>query len=470
MTSELNIVLRNANQMLFLVEQLLNISKIDSGKFSIHVQPGDLASHLHTISNSFEYAATQKSIVYTCQIAPSGHVWFDANIIEILIINLLSNAIKFTPEHGNVSLHTLLAGEMYEITLENDTEKEITEGQLKSLFDRFYTTANDSKTGTGIGLSLVKEICTLYRAKHNVEYNNKRLIFTIQLPVNRAHFDNNEVYSEGSSVSPQLSDWRKPEKAVSSGSEAPIVLIVEDVEDMREFLNDIFRKDYRTVLANDGNEGIDKAREIVPDIVVSDVMMPGMNGLTLCNILKNDYLTNHIPVILLTALSEQHNMIEGLKCKADDYITKPFNSKILLAKAANLLENRNLLIRKYKEEFGNHPEETVWPIVEKNFSYLLNGLTPELMNPDFGVNEFCNVCAMSRTQLHRKLKATTGLSATAYIRFRRIRIASEMLKNPEMTVTDVCYKSGFSDTSYFSRCFKKEMKLTPVDYRKKIQK
>lgn len=468
--NELNIVLRNANQMLFLVEQLLNISKIDSGKFSIHVQPGDLAMNIHTISNSFEYVASRKSIVYNRRIAPSGYVWYDANIIEILVINLLSNAIKFTPEHGRVVLETFKTSDTYEISLENETEKEMTDEQLKSLFDRFYTTANDSKSGTGIGLSLVKDICALYRAKVNLDYDNKLLKFTIHLPVNKSHFSDEEILSEVTPDTVQPGDRRKSEEKIVRDDETPIILIVEDVEDMRDFLQEIFQNDFQIILAKDGDEGIDKAREIVPDIIVSDVMMPNVNGLTLCNTLKNDYLTNHIPIILLTALNEQDNVVKGLESKADDYIAKPFNPKILQAKVVNLLENRDLLIRKYKEEFGVHPMDAEWASSEKSFSSLLNNLTPELMNPDFGVGAFCNVCAMSRTQLHRKLKATTGLSATAYIRFRRIRIAAEMLKNPEMSVTDVCYKSGFSDTSYFSKCFKKEMKLSPAEYRKKTLK
>lgn len=465
---ELNIVLRNANRMLFLVEQLLNISKVDAGKFKIKAQQSDLAAIINVIAHAFEHDASRKSIFYQIGIEQSGNVWFDANIVEIILINLLSNAIKFAPENGTVKLTTSLQNDFYSICVINDTNREFSNEELKHIFDRFYTTADKSRSGTGIGLSLIKEICTLYRTEIDLQYNNRNIEFSINLPVNKSHFKEDEI-SDEKLVPLFFPDKKEISLSIPSGKkEAPIVLIVEDNNDMRYFLHQIFRNDYQIIEARNGKEGIEKAKEAIPDIVISDIMMPDINGLTLCETLKSDYLTNHIPVILLTALNEPDDIIKGLECKADDYVTKPFNSKILLAKIKNQLEHRDILIKKYREEMNEKPFDFELKDETKGFGVLLNNISKDIINPDFGVDEFCSICAMSRTQLHRKLKALTGLSATAYIRFCRVNIASKLLQNKEMTIADVCYASGFNDTSYFSKCFREEFNLSPLDYRKGI--
>lgn len=469
MNENLKIVLRNTNQMLFLVEQLLNISRLDVGKFVIQARKDSLSLTIQIIAASFEYFAAKKSIDYQQEIVSVEDVWYDANIVEIILINLLSNAMKFSPERANVRLTTTHNPPFYTIIVSNDTDKELTEDELTHLFDRFYTTANKSHTGSGIGLSLIKEICKFYRAKINFQYENKRITFIVNLPVQKSHFNENEIAPQTDRESIFLKPIKEKDDVDSSPQkEAPIILLVEDNDDMRYFLHKFFEKDYKVVAAKNGKEGIDKASEIIPDIIVSDIMMPDIDGLSLCDTLKTNYITSHIPIILLTALNEQADIIKGLEHKADDYISKPFNSKILLTKVKNQLRHRDTLIKKYKEEFGFQPLSINLKENEQSFVSLLKKVSEKLTNSNFGVEEFCETCAMSRTQLHRKLKATTGLSATAYIRFYRVNIASRMLKeNPKLSIMDVCYASGFSDTSYFSKCFKEQFNVSPNDYRKK---
>lgn len=245
---------------------------------------------------------------------------------------------------------------------------------------------------------------------------------------------------------------------------------MEDNDDMRLFLERILQEEYQVIVAKDGDEGIAKAFATVPDIVLSDVLMPQVSGLTLCETLKSDYRTSHVPILLLTALSEQDDIVKGLACKADDYIVKPFNAKILQAKIRNQLHYRDVLIRKYREASRTMLPEAELLSRENSFATLLDKLSGSITDPDFGVDEFCEACCMSRTQLHRKLKATTGLSATAYLRHRRIRIAAELLRKAEISVADACFSSGFRDASYFSKCFKEEMGATPADYRKPFVK
>jgi signal transduction histidine kinase/DNA-binding response OmpR family regulator len=463
--SSLNLVLRNTNHMLFLVEQLMNISKLDAGKFTIRVQLDDLAQTLRNVCDFFAASVAEKSLAYEQNIVPSGPVWFDPNIVQILMVNLLSNAIKFSPERGEVRLETRNLGEFYEFSLENDTVRDYTEDELSHMFNRFYTTAKEAYKGTGIGLALIHEVCALYHADVDMRYGNRRIRFTVKLPVNKEAFLPGPAPSEAPASPNRQAD---PEAADNEDKEAQIILVVEDNDDMRLFLKNILEGEYTVLTAKDGNEGIATARETVPDLIISDVLMPVSDGLHLCETLKSDVRTSHVPIILLTALNDQEDIERGLACKADDYIVKPFNAKILQAKIRNLFSFRDALVRKYREAARTGFQTIELHVRESRFATLLDGITGRITDPDFGVDEFCEACSMSRTQLHRKLKATTGLSATAYLRNRRIRIASEMLKRRDANIADACYASGFRDPSYFSKCFREEMNMTPAAYRKQF--
>ena len=473
-TPDLEMINRNVNHLLFLVNQIMNSAKIEAGKFEIKCSKDDLSQLINVLSQSFLHQATTNTINYQVDIQESGLVWYDSEIVKILMNNLLSNAFKFTPTSGNISLSTKMVDNYYEIKIANSCQN-LTNEQLSKIFDRFYSNDSSFQPGTGIGLSLVKELCTLYRAKYSVRKNQKNEFeFVLLLPICKENFKPNEI-KEFTESKQEYFDKQKEEirsttdfkKTKKDNIELPLLLLVDDNDDMRKYLSGCFENICNVIEASDGKEGIAKAIELIPDIIVSDVMMPNINGIELCNTLKNDYTTNHIPIILLSALDEEENMLNGLVNKADDYVTKPFNAKILITKVQNLIETRNLLREKYRKEIVLKPYNLLLQNKENKFAEILKDiLEKHICNPDFDVEEFCKIAGMSRTQLHRKLKAISDMSASTFIRVHRVKIASELLKNADLNIADVCYSAGFNDTSYFSKSFKEVFGVSPVEYRK----
>ncbi|MFA5657435.1 MAG: response regulator [Dysgonamonadaceae bacterium] len=471
-------MLRNSDRLLFLVDQLLSLSKVDSGNFQIIPQQADLSLAIKGISNSFLHFVKEKSINYNIDIEESGESLVDLHIVEIIVSNLLSNALKFTEANGDISLRGKKKGNSYIVKVAN-TGQRLADEQLSKMFDRFYTDGPSHYSGTGIGLSLVKELCSLYNADLKVEYNeNNEIEFTVVFPslkkvdktdskdlalekINIERFYHQEVSAETTNE-----EGKDKEPAFS---EMPLLLIVEDNDDLRKYIVETFKNRYKTIEAKDGEEGISLAKEHIPDIIISDIMMPKVSGLELCDILKSDASTNHIPIILLTALNEEKDIIAGLKNRADDYVTKPFGAKILRYKVHNLIETRNVLSRKYRKEILLKPHDLLINKEEDAFAVILGKvIEEEITNPNFGVDEFCKVAAMSRAQLYRKLKATVDMSVSEFIRVHRVKTASELFKNENLNVTDVCYASGFSDASYFSKSFKDVFKVPPAKYRKML--
>lgn len=466
---DLELVLRNSNRMLSLVDQLLNISKIDAGHFAISAQEGDLSTLLKGISNSFNFQANEKLIEYKTEICETGLVWFDHNIVEIVVTNILSNAFKFVPTKGKVGISAIIFNKKLKIIITN-SGCNLTKQELTHVFDRFYRGGDSEIQGTGIGLSLVKELCKLYRTDIRVFLSSDHVIcFEIDLPIIKEHFKHKEI-SEISTK--QEKPFNIQGMAIEADSteeigndEMPILLIVEDNSDMRKYIKSCFKFDYKILEAEDGEFGIQLAQKFIPDIIISDVMMPNVGGVELCNRLRSDEKTNHIPIILLTAKVGEENTLEGLKSGADDYITKPFNAEALLIKVERLVANRKAIQDKYQKELIINPLNLVFESEEEKFARSLqNILEKHLSDPDFSVEQFCELTSMSRTQLHRKLKAVTGLSATAFIRAQRIKMASEILLQPNVSVSEACFSTGFNDTSYFSKCFKEIHGCTPTEY------
>ena len=476
------VMLRNSERLLFLVDQLLSLSKLDSGSFKINPEHADMSLALRGIANYFLHIVNEKSINYHISIDGSGKEWIDLYIIEIIVTNLLSNALKFTEENGNISFTGERDKDNYIVKVANST-KPFTPEELSKLFDRFYTNGPSHFGGSGIGLSLVKELCALYGAKISVNYNDKSEIeFIVEFPplshipqdetpdlaLENLNADRFQAIREGAGKSDvEASDV--VEKDDIFFSDKPLLLVVEDNDDLRNYIVESFKDICKTIEAKDGEEGINTAREFIPDIIITDIMMPKVDGLELCNTLKTDATTNHIPIIILTALNEERDLLAGLKNKADDYITKPFGANILKQKVSNLIEVRKVMSQKYRKEFIIKPLDLLISGGEDNFAQTLKDVIEnEITNPDFGVDEFCAIAAMSRSQLYRKLKATVDMSVSEFIRIHRIKLASEMFKNKNLNVTDVCFSSGFTDTSYFSKSFKEVFKIPPAEYRKKL--
>ncbi|MBI9056310.1 MAG: tetratricopeptide repeat protein [Labilibaculum sp.] len=469
--NDLSLILRNSDRLLSLVDQLLSLSKIDAGQFKISAQEGDLATILKGISNSFSYQASEKNINYQLEVNDSGKVWFDRNIVEIIITNLLSNAFKFVPGNGEVQLNVIAYSDHLKIAVRN-SGCTLTNEELSHIFDRFYRAGENETQGTGIGLSLVKELCTLYRAPIKVSCSNSQIIeFSLVLPTTKEHFKSSEISLVPIVQEPVQEIIEAPNnKEVETEkklADLPVLLIVEDNPDMRKYIKTYFVHKYKVLEAEDGEIGIKMAFDYIPDLIISDVMMPNISGVELCTSLKSDHKTNHIPIILLTAKVGDDNELDGLNSGADDYIVKPFNAQALLVKVERLISTRKELQEKYQKELVINPLNLVFESEEEKFATCLQEvLEKHLPDPEFSVDQFCELTVMSRTQLHRKLKALTGLSATAFIRTQRVKLASELLLRPEISISEVCYSTGFNDTSYFSKCFKEIQGCTPSEYMK----
>jgi signal transduction histidine kinase/CheY-like chemotaxis protein len=475
--ADFQLILRNSDRLLSLVDQLLNLSKIDAGYFSISSQKGDLASLLKGISNSFNYQASQKEIKYDIEIDDINLVWYDTNIVEIIITNLLSNAFKFVPAKGHIEIQVVNHNDHLKIQVSN-SGCTLTDKELSRIFDRFYRAEGTEQQGTGVGLSLVKELCSLYRAPISVDCLNDQIIkFNLSLPISKEHFNNEELLSKPQeNIAVSTSDFSElhletQTDNTSNEVETPVLLIVEDNIDMRQYIKLNFENTYHILEAKDGEEGIQLALDHIPDLIISDVMMPKVGGIELCTTLKSDVKTSHIPIILLTAKVGDENVLGGLKSGADDYIAKPFNAQTLSVKVENLIKLRKGLQEKYQKELVINPLNLVFKSEDEKFANTLQNILDKFLpDPEFSVDQFCSETCMSRTQLHRKLKALTGLSATAFIRSQRIKLAANMMLKPDVNISDICFATGFNDTSYFSKCFKEIQEITPSEYIKKYSK
>ncbi len=480
LNKDARVMLRNSERLLFLVDQLLGLSKVDSGNFKIKPQHADLSLALRGMANYFLHIVNEKSINYHISVDASGKSWVDLHIVEIIVTNLLSNALKFTEKHGKISLIGEKDKDNYIIKVSNSGSR-LSNEELSKIFDRFYTKESPHYSSSGIGLSLVKELCLLYNAELSVEYNKDNEIeFAVVFPplpqtetpeiddlaLENLKIDRFQAVREGSVKSTVLKE-EEIKKDDSIFADKPLLLVVEDNDDLRNYIVDSFKDLFETIEAKDGEEGINLALTNIPDIIITDIMMPNVDGLELCNTLKTNATTNHIPIIILTALNEEGDLLAGLKNKADDYVTKPFGANILKQKVRNLIEVRNVMSQKYRKEFVIKPLNVLISGGEDSFAEILKDVIEnEITNPDFGVDEFCEVAAMSRSQLYRKLKATVDMSVSEFIRVHRVKLASELFKNKDLNVTDVCYSCGFTDASYFSKSFKEVFKVPPAEYRK----
>jgi len=469
------IIQRNTTRLLDLVNQLLDISKIESGSLKLKVAPYNLASFLGKLLDGFSFMANQKEIDFKVNInSIPEETWFDKDIVEKIVTNLLSNAIKYTPIKGIIIAEFFVKENKLKFIIKN-TGEGITPNKITKIFDRFYQLNNHSE-GTGIGLALVKEFVTLHKGKIKVEsIPNQWTTFAISLPIYKKAFEENEIISEPifdeNSQIINLSNTTNNElqnNIINEETENPIALIVEDNKDVNNYIGTLLKDEYTIIQAVNGGEGIKLALEYVPDIIISDIMMPIKDGVVLCNTLKTNELTNHIPIILLTAKAGEENQISGIKAGADAYITKPFNDELLLLKIAQLIAIRKKLQARYSQEVILKPTDIAVNSIDERFlERVQKVLDTNLVESSFHINEFCKAVGMSRMQLHRKLKVLTGLSTTEFIRSQRLKLAAQLLKTSDINISQVGYSVGFNDHAYFSKCFKKMYNCTPSEFAKK---
>ncbi|WP_109851924.1 response regulator [Aquimarina sp. AU58] len=466
---------RNSHKLLSLVDQLLDLSKIETGNLKLKISQQDVISFIGSIADSFTYLATEKKINYLTYINKTQTItWFDKDIVEKVVVNLVSNAIKYTPNKGSMVCNATVKENELHFVVKN-TGKGLTKEEEVKVFERFYQ-INENKEGIGIGLALVKELVSLHKGTISVEsIPNEWTVFTVTLPIAKKSFSKKEFIDDSIAISRNemgnsASEYKEEQtvEADKTNEDLPILLIVDDNDDIRSYVEQIFTKHYTIVKAKNGKEGIEQAIVHIPDIIISDIMMPVKNGVELCNALKSDERTSHIPIVLLTAKAGDENKLEGIKTGADDYITKPFHEGVLKERINKLIEVRKKLQSRYSQEVILRPKDVTITSVEEQFlSRMQKVLDENLVESSFSIALFSQALGMSRMQLHRKLKALTGLSASEFIRSQRLKLAAQLLKKSDINVSQVGYSVGFNDHAYFSKCFKEMYHCTPNEYSKK---
>ncbi len=495
----LSMMQRNSQRLLRLINQLLDLSKLEAGAIELHATRMNIVPFVKGIANSFESSAGLRGIsVEVVNDREEIEVYCDRDMVEKILTNLLSNAFKFTPEGGRVEVQLSSSpvdatanlregvsgggGGWFELSV-SDTGIGIPPDQLDKVFDRFFQ-VDASQTreheGSGIGLALVKELVDLHHGTIQVHSEVGRgTSFTVRLPLGRSHLKDDEIIEAPASDEPPLHkvyvlDADKPfqELAEEPGfekakGEKSIVLIVEDNADVRAYIKDYLVSAYQVAEARDGEEGIEKALEIIPDIIISDVMMPKKDGYEVCRALKLDEKTSHIPIILLTAKAASENKIEGLEIGADDYLIKPFEPKELLARVKNLIDLRRKLRERFRVSVPLKPGEIAVASMDDAFLQRAKAVAEGRMADEkFNVEEFATELCMSRSQLHRKLTALTNLAASDFIRYLRLHRAVDLLKNGTGTISEIAYGVGFADPSHFSRSFHRQFGVTPSEFLK----
>ncbi len=470
---------KNASKLLQLIQKLLELSKLESGKLSVELRPGNLTEFLESLAGSFISLFESREIYFQTEM-PEEEIYasFDAPKLEMILSNLLSNTYKFTSEGGEVCFSAEVepdgAGYLKLTVLVKDTGIGIQKGKLDHIFERFYQ-EESSKTrtyeGTGIGLSLVKELTNLMGGKVSVTSTlGKGSVFKVEmlLKIVAPHEMRIEGVNRNNSHSLVLkshytSNLESQDESILS--DKPKILLVEDNVDLRKFMRGQLEYGYMILEANNGSSGYKKALNSLPDLVVSDVMMPDMDGISLCEKLKSADITSHIPIILLTARADMESRLEGLEMGADDYLTKPFKVEELSARIKNLLESRRKLRDRYQASFSLDPKEITETSIEEKFvKKLLNIMEKHHTDPDFDVETLGKEIGMSRTNLYRKLKAIINQHPTEFIQSFRLKKAVMLLKCNSGNISDVAYSLGFNSLTYFTRIFKKHYGVTPSEY------
>jgi len=462
---------RNTDRLLELVNQLLDLSKLDSGKMKLRIVKGDLLQLLKALTGSFDSQAERKGIHYHVHFPEQTEiVFFDKDKLEKIVSNLLANAFKYTSEKGIVSVNVDLEDNRLRFAVE-DNGPGIPKKELDKIFDRFYQVEGTEDKGSGIGLALVKELVELYRGQLSVSSEpGKGCRFKVSLPVDKSLFRENEfVYGEVLTAETSINSLIEEKTDVSAISntdkhQLPLLLIVEDNKDLRNFIIETVQKHFHVFEAGNGKEGLEIAFNEVPDIILSDVMMPKMDGFAMTEKLKKDVRTSHIPVILLTAKAGQQHKVEGLETGADDYLTKPFDGKELLVRLHNLVHQRKLLRKKFAGNILLKPSEIAVNSADEIFlNKVLVAIETNMGDEDFGVEQLAKEVTMSRSQLHRKLLALTGQPPSEMLRNTRLLRAKELLQKKAATPSEVAYQVGFNSHTYFSRCFKEEFGISPSE-------
>jgi signal transduction histidine kinase/ligand-binding sensor domain-containing protein/DNA-binding response OmpR family regulator len=470
-------IYKNTNRLLLTVNQLLDFRKLEQGAMSLNLSNVKLIDFINDRLESFTDLCLRLRIkIITDYNLTESNITFDPNLIEKVLFNLITNAIKHSNQGSTIWIKASNKDQKLTISV-RDEGIGISEENLKNIFEPFFQERENNQYGffgTGLGLNLAKYILSLHKGKIWVEsVINEGATFYIEIPltneieitkqnfINPIFDVNTPVEVEKSSLLTIEEDFEQSKQSNSKIS----VLIAEDDDDLRQYINSLLSSIYQVFLASNGEEAIEKAREIIPDIIISDVMMPLKDGYEVCRILKNDFATEHIPIILLTACSLDEQIRLGYELLADDYILKPFNSELLIIRVQNIVDNRTKLRLSYRKilsdpDLPTESLETLDPFMAK----LIGFIKENISNSDLSIIDLTNEINMSRAQFFRKFKAISDVSPSKFILNIRMKIAAEMLKEKNKTISEVAYDSGFSDPAYFSKTFKNYFGVTPTEY------
>ncbi|MBN2697197.1 MAG: response regulator [Bacteroidales bacterium] len=480
---QLAVVHRNSKRLLRMVNQILDFRKVQNEKVQLRVQEILLIPFLRQIYESFENLAKQKNIRFNLiynQQEEEMTLWGDIQKLDVVIFNLLSNAFKFTPENQQISIivsHEYDGEESIRIKVA-DTGNGIEKDKLDLIFERFFVTHTSGDTdyqGTGIGLSLSKEYIRLHKGTIHVESDpGTGTEFTITLPAGKTHFDDGVIIKEREpySYTPKIEsaeELRNPAESASlvkPGSNGHYhILVVEDDLEMCRYLEQMLQPMYKIDIARDGADGWEKAQELTPDLILTDIMMPRMSGIELTRRIKEDFKTCHIPVIMLTSKSEVRSQIEGLQTGAEAYLPKPFQMELLLSYIQSFIAQREKIRALFDSRVELKPDEVQVTPKDKEFiSRIIRIIDENLADPAFNVEKLASAVYISRTLFYKKIKGITGYQPVELIRMMRLKKAAQYIETGEFNISEVAYMVGYNDIRYFSTCFKKQFGVTPSQY------
>jgi signal transduction histidine kinase/ligand-binding sensor domain-containing protein/AraC-like DNA-binding protein len=485
---DLAMVERNARRLLRLINQLLDLSKLEAGAITLRACRTNIVPLVRGLAYSFETSAGSRRIGLEV-VTPEDEieVHCDRDMVEKILTNLIANAFKFTPEGGKVTVTVntfrYLNSTPHCGIVVADTGIGIPPEQLTRIFDRFFQVDAShprEHEGSGVGLALVKELVELHHGTIDVTSEVGRgTEFIVRLPLGRAHLKDEEIVEApaiagpskhpGSAIIEETENGGSVpvEELLPAGHQRPIILVIEDNTDVREYVKGFLVSAYHVLEARDGAEGVEKALEAIPDLVISDIMMPAMDGYEVCKRLKLNERTSHIPVILLTAKAASNDRIEGLETGADDYLVKPFDPKELLVRVKNLIALRRKLRDRFSAGQVLKPGEITVNSIDDTFLQKVKAIAESHLSEEgFGVEDLSRAVGMSRSQIHRKLTALTGLATGDFIRYLRLHRAMDLLQQNAATISEIAYSVGFSTPAHFSKCFHQQFGRTPSEVRR----
>ncbi|WP_304638808.1 ATP-binding protein, partial [uncultured Muribaculum sp.] len=471
---------KNVKILRRLINQILDFRKYENGKLNLNLVESKFGTLVKEWAESFNSIARKRDITLTVDVTLDKDFTLavDAEKIERVFFNLMSNAFKYTPDNGSIKFSCGLDGDNLRFSIE-DTGHGIGADDINNIFDRFYQVDKIHPNGSGIGLSLAKAFVELHGGSIAVEsilgVGSK---FTVTLPVVHVEecmpADTDNLITKAD-VNAELDRLEEVDRTTTAGTELPLLLVIDDNADIRRMIGELLKDEYNIVTAPDGREGVRLAAKYVPDLIICDVMMPVMDGLECCRIIKDEVSTSHIPVLMLTACSMDEQRARGYDSGADGYLSKPFNSTVLKSRCRNLIDNRKRIKNLWSSNGGGdvkakerNASVPVNDVDSEFYSKVLDIMKKEMGNPDLNVDSLASMMGLGRSQFYRKIKALTNYSPVELLRNLRLKQAREMLTTTEKTIGEIAYEVGFSSPAYFTRCYREAFDETPTELRERI--